>query len=320
MPGVGRETERIWPKSAQPPVDRAIAEFARRQHGVVALGQLERMGLSARAVSARVQRARLHRLHRGVYAVGHRRLTARGTVMAAVLAAGPDAVASHWDAAALWDLSHFRDGRVHVTVESRAGRTRRPGLVIHRAALHPDDRAELDAIPATSISRTLLDLAALTSADQLRRLYARTERLELLDTLSLTALLDRSNGRRGTARLRALLSEDVTPDAHADSELEHRFLDLIRAAGLPAPQTNVLVEGLVVDAVWPDARLVVELDGFEFHRERDAFERDRARDASLKRAGYEVVRFTWRQLCNEPGWVVATVGELLSRALAAAWA
>lgn len=314
MPGVGRKTEHIAPKSAQPPVDREIAELARAQHGVVGLRQLGRFGLSGRAVSARVARGRLHRLHQGVFAVGHRRLTARGVLMAAALAAGPGARISHRDAAALWNLVRLGAGRTHVTVDTRAGRARRDGLVIHRSRLHPGDVTTVDAIPVTSVSRTLLDLAGLVSAGRLRRLYAEAERLELLDTTSLTALLNRSSGRRGTARLRALVGEAIEPEAHAASELEHRFLDLLRGAGLPLPQTNVLVEGMLVDALWPDTRLVAELDGFEFHSDRDAFERDRARDARLKRAGYEVVRFTWRRMRDEPGWVAATVGGLLSRA------
>lgn len=313
MPGVRRKTSASLTKTVEPPVDRAIAELARRQHGVVALAHLTALGLSPAAVRMRTAAGRLHRIHRGVYAVGHPRLTRRGARMAAVLAAGPGAVLSHRDAAALWDLSPFSSGSIHVTVSSRGGRSHRNGLVVHRSRLHPEDREEVDEVPVTAVPRTLLDLAEIAAPTQLRRTYERAERLELLDTTALQRLLARSTGRRGLTGLRELLAYDPTAAAGADSELEHLFCDLLRSAGLPMAQTNVLVEGLLVDAFWPEARLVVELDGFRFHQDRAAFERDRARDTRLKRAGYEVVRFTYRQLASEPELVLATVRELLSR-------
>ena len=141
----------------------------------------------------------------------------------------------------------------------------------------------------TAVARTLLDLATLGDP---RRAYAQAERLSLLDSTSLIALLRRSNGRRGTGRLRALLNADIEPDANAASELEHLFLDLIRTANLPLPQTNVLVDGPLVDCFWPEANLVVELDGYEFHKDRQAFERDRRKLADLRLAGREVLPLT----------------------------
>ena len=233
--------------------------------------------------------------------------------MAAVLAGGPDALLSHRDAAALWELRDPRSsGAIEVSVATRAGR-RRPGLTVHRCRLvHPEDRALRQAIPVTSIPRALLDLAEVVGATQLRRAYERAERLRLLDVRAVERLLARSNGRRGTARLASLLEYDPGPAAQAVSELERRFLDLVREGGLPAPQVNVLVEGWLVDAFWPRAGLVVELDGWDFHRGRDAFERDREKLASLRLAGYDVLAITHRQVTGRPGWVLEAVGAMLA--------
>jgi very-short-patch-repair endonuclease len=130
-------------------------------------------------------------------------------------------------------------------------------------------------------------------------------------------LLQRSNGRRGFAALRALVAYDPSRAVGARSELELRFLDLVRDAGLPAPQVNVPVEGFVVDAYWPFAHLVVELQGYAYHSDRATFERDHARLARLKLAGYDVLALTWRQVTEEAAWVAGAI-RLLLGSLAAA--
>lgn len=127
-------------------------------------------------------------------------------------------------------------------------------------------------------------------------------------------LLARSNGRRGSGALRALLAYDPGPAAETRSELERVFLDLVCNACLPPPSVNVLVEGFLVDAYWPAAQVVVELDGYDYHSGRRAFERDHAKLARLRLAGYEVLCVTWRQLGEEPAWVVGAVRMLLARA------
>lgn len=313
MPGVGRETS-IWLTEVdQPPIDQRVAELAKRQHGVVSLAQLCALGLAAGAVRERVAAGRLHRVYRGVYAVGHANLSLRGRWMAAVLAFGPEAVLSHWDAAALWDLVRPRGTQFHVTTDTRAGIPRREGLTPHRSRMHPEDRERMDGIPVTSVPRTLLDLAEVADPHQLQRVYEEAARLELLDIRTIERLLARSNGRRGVGALRALLDYDPGPAADALSELERLFCDLIRDAGLPMPSLNVLVEGFLVDAYWPAARLVVELDGYEYHRGREAFERDHAKIGRLRLAGYEVLPLTYRQLTEEPDWVVRAIGSLLER-------
>lgn len=297
--------------------DSLIASLAGPQHGVVAAWQLRARGASARVVERRLADGRLHRLHRGVYAVGHARTSVRGRWMAAVLACGPDACLSHAAAAALWDLVAPDRRSVDVSVPN-SGRARRRGIVIHRSRLAPEDRQVIDAIPVTSLARTLLDLGEVSSSTRHRRAYERAERLELLDTRAIDRLLERSNGRRGVGALRKLLDYDPTAAARAESELERLFLDLLGARDLPTPQVNVLVEGFLVDAYWPAARLVVELDSYEHHRDRETFERDRLKQAKLRLAGCEVVAVTYRQVVDRPAWVAGVVRRLLSRAAAGA--
>jgi very-short-patch-repair endonuclease len=124
--------------------------------------------------------------------------------------------------------------------------------------------------------------------------------------------LDRYHGRRGIGRLKKLL-EDADPPTLTRSEAEERFLALVRAAGLPAPEVNVRIHGHEVDFFWRDQGLVVEVDGFQFHSSRNAFERDRRRDAELQSAGLRVLRVTWRQIIDAP---YATLTNLV-RALSA---
>ncbi len=232
--------------------------------------------------------------------------------MAAVLALGPGAVLSHRAAAALHELAGAGPA-IDVTVPRRA--RRRPGMRVHQArALDPRDTTSVQGIPVTSIPRTLLDLAGILPPTQLQRAYGKAERLRVLDVRAIEQLLDRSNGRRAVATLRDLVAYDPSHAAEASSELELRFLDLIREAGLPPPQVNVLVEGFVVDAYWPSARLVVELQGYAFHSDRSAFERDHARLARLKLARFEVLALTWRQVSEQPEWVASTITALLARA------
>jgi hypothetical protein len=294
-------------------VDAEIWRLAASQHGVVSLAQLRALGVSDAQIKRRVADRRLHRVHRGVYAVGHAILTTRGRWLAAVLALGPAAVLSHTDAAALWDLTAPRRTWTHVTVPG-GSRARRPGIVVHGTRmLHPADRVTLARIPVTALARTLLDLAELVPSTQLQRAYERAARLGVLDIGAIEALLGRSNGRRGSRPLRKLLAYDPTPASEAVSELERLFVDVMRHGGVPAPLVNVLVEGYVVDAYWPASRLVVELDGHAYHGDRDAFERDHARSVRLRLAGYEVLRFTYLQVTRQSLLVVAAVRDALAR-------
>jgi uncharacterized protein DUF559 len=179
--------------------------------------------------------------------------------------------------------------------------------------LHLDDRAVREAMPVTSVARTLLDLAEVLRPHQLERVVEEAERLRLFDLRAVEEVCHRSHGRRGLGALRTVLA-GVSPAAPLiRSELERRFLALCQEAGLPSPAMNVFVAGYEVDALWFEPRLVVELDGFAYHGDRAAFERDRIRDAALQLAGYRVLRLTPRRLEKEPAAVAETVRTLLGR-------
>jgi len=301
---------------AQPPLDWRLAELAAAQYGVVSLAQLNALGLSDRAARSRVASGRLHRLQRGVYAVGHSRVSREGRWFAAVLACGPGAVLSHRSAAALWDLRPSERGSVDVIAPSRSGR-RRPGIDVHRGdTLRPSDTTSVRGVPCTTVARSLLDCSEVLDRRSLERALDRAEVLRLLDARALRDILTRASGRRGAATLDQLLTEGRPGRTLTRSELEERFLELCDGAHVVRPAVNARVRPDVgasfeVDFLWVRERLIVETDGFRVHRTRRAFELDRARDRRLLLAGWRVVRFTWRQVAETPAEVVATLRALL---------
>lgn len=293
-----------------PGVDGAIAALAGGQHGIVDRVDLHELGVANGAIARRVATARLHRLYDDVFAVGHTGLSPRGRLLAAVRACGRAAVLSHRDAAALHGLRDSARSRVDVTIP-RGGRRAPPGVDLHRTrALDPVDVEVVDGIPVTTVPRTLVELAGVLGERRLRQVVHRADVLRVLDAGAVRAAADRLGGRRGLGTLRRLVGAEHAPTA---SELEERFLELCLRAGFPAPQVNVPVGEFVVDFCWPDARLIVETDGAAVHGTRRAFEDDRARDVALTVAGWTVVRFTWRQIAQEPERVVAALRRLLDR-------
>jgi very-short-patch-repair endonuclease len=292
------------------PIDRAIAALAARQHGLVTRAQLRAIGLRDSAISHRAAVGRLHRVHRGVYSVGHRVLPSRGAWMAATLACGNGAVLSHTSAAALWEIRPT-DGSVHVTVPTAGGRSR-PGLYIHRdPCLPPDEVSARDRIGVTTVPRTLLDLAGVLPPRALQRALDEAVVIRRIDLSLIDALIARHAGRPKVAKLVAALETHRPGTTFTRSDLEERFLALCEAHDLPRPAVNRRVAGLEVDFLFPDARLVVETDGWRFHGTRAAFERDRNRDARLTRAGYRTLRFTHRQLEADARTVAATVAAAM---------
>ena len=292
------------------PGDREVGLLAARQHGIVARRQLVALGLGEGAIDNRVSSGRLHPLYRGIYAVGHRSISRQGRWMAAVLAAGPNAVLSHGSAAALWDLQSTSSQRIDVTAPR--ARREQDGFRLHRVRrLDPADRAVEEGIPVTSVHRTLLDLAELDEPQRLRRALENAENLWLLSLREMDDLLARSPGRRGRRPLMRALAELRPAAPITRSALERRFHEICRREGLPLPDLNMWVCGMEVDAVWEEGRLVAELDGYEYHRDRRAFERDRVRDTSLQLAGYRVVRITHRRLETEPAAIVAELRAFL---------
>jgi very-short-patch-repair endonuclease len=302
-----REVHDIRAELVEHPLDRELARLATRQHGVVARRQLEAIGLGRGAIAHRVAAGRLHRVHRGVYAVGHPVLTVNGRRMAAVLAPGPGAALSHASAAALWEIRPTSATRIDITVRSTAGRGKRPGLRIHRTpTLRDDEITEHQGIRVTTPARTLLDLAAILPHRALERALDQAEIRQLYDLASFDAMARAHEGERGARRLRRALDEDGDP-VLTDSELEEIMLALCHEHQLEQPTPQAWVAGLKVDFLFAASRLVVETDGYRYHRTRRAFERDRERDAILARAGYRTLRFTHRQLTREPAMVAETI-------------
>jgi Protein of unknown function (DUF559) len=268
--------------------------------------------MGSRAIENRLVRGRLHPVHRGVYAVGHRVLTVYGRWMAAVLAHGPSAVLSHRSAASLWGLSRSTRSTIEVTADRRWSRA---GVELHRSGLPADETTTVDGIPVTSAPRTLLDLAAVLDAHALERALEQAEARRLTDHLSLDDLLIRHPRCPGAGALRRILAAGYTASTATRSELEDRFLAFLEARGLPRPHANasINVRGRWVecDCVWRSRRLIVELDGRGTHDTAAAFDRDRERDRALHAAGWRVVRVTWRHLHAGATGLAADLGALL---------
>jgi very-short-patch-repair endonuclease len=233
-------------------------------------------------------------IHAGVYAVGRPDLSRMGELMAAVLACGDGAVLSHGAAAELWDVCPR--GRLEVTVPP--GRTpRRPGIAIHRVALTKGHTTRRHAIPVTTPSRTLVDLAPYLHRDHLERAVNEADRLDLVDPEHLRERLNEFKGTRGVATLRTLLDRHTF--TLTDSALERRFKPIARAAGLPEPLTQQWVNGFRVDFFWPDLGLVVETDGLRYHRTAADQARAHVRDQAHLAAGFQALRFSHAQVVHD---------------------
>jgi very-short-patch-repair endonuclease len=233
--------------------------------------------------------------------------------MAAVLAGGTEAVLSHRTAAMLWGLIHRSSGPIEVTRPTNA--RRRPQIVLHRSPLPEDERTRVDGIPVTSVSRTIFDLAAVGSRPQVERALNEVEVLGLTDSLSIPDLLERYPRRGGSAVLRDLLSGAQGAGGIAQSDLEERFAAFLDAHELPRPRLNadLAVAGrfFSVDCLWPDQRLIVELDGRAVHGTARAFEADRERDRLLLVEGWRVMRITWRQLHDRQASIATDLRRVL---------
>jgi very-short-patch-repair endonuclease len=288
-----------------------IRRLAERQHGIVTRDQLLRQGVGSGLIEARIDVGAFVTIYEGVFAVGHGRLSCEATWLAAVLACGHTAVLSHGSALELWGIGKG-GGRVEVT--RRAGGTTRSGIWLHQTRFLPSAHTTVKGgIPATTAERTLLDIAARMRQRDLERTVVEADRAGLLDWPRMHRVVAHSNGKKGSGRLRRAV-RDIDPRSRdTRSPLEVDFLALCRAAGLPRPEVNVLVEGYLVDFLWRIERLVVETDGYAFHGDRNAFERDRERDLDLTAAGYEVGWFTYRMLTRQPEACARRIREALSR-------
>lgn len=268
--------------------DERIAVIAGRQHGVVTYEELVEAGLDKSAVTRRVRAGRLHRLYRGVYAVGHRSLSWRGLWLAAVLAMGDGAVLSHTSAVALWQFLKPIPGPIHVTVAGEGGRRKRPGIRIHRSrTLRRGDVTRRHGIAVTTPARTIGDI-----------------RDELDPYLFRRALRQ--------AELAGFRVPHVDRVKRTRSDLELLFLGVCAEHGLPRPLVNHRVHGHRVDFFWPGARVAVETDSWEYHRGSVAFAEDHRRDLELRAHGIVVRRYTGDQLESAPEAVVADLRTALA--------
>ena len=282
--------------------ERHIVRVAERQRGLVTRAQLLAAGLASAAVDGRVASGRLHRVHNGVYLLGHPVLPAFARELAAVLACGAGSVLSYLTAAIVWGLLSDDEGPVHVTTTG-AHRRGSPGMVVHRA--RDPEITRRHGLPVTTVRQTLLDLAATNHPALPRALNeAQVKRL-----VSLDELLTFAHGRPGARALRALATEHP---GYTRSKAERLLLALTKRADLPRPQTNIHLLGYEIDALWPRHRLALEVDGWAAHSTRKAFERDRVRDADLQIAGYRVLRITWDRLIRRPEAVAAQIGAALA--------
>jgi Protein of unknown function (DUF559) len=245
-------------------------------------------------------------IYQRVYALGHPWLPIEGRLVAALLHTGADAVLSHTTAAWWWGVVPDQPDVIDVSTLTRARSL--PDLRVH----HPRtlDATRYRRFPVTTVPRTLLDLASQAEPDAVRQALAEADYRRLLNPEEVKAIL--GQGRPGSAKLRKALDRHLPRLALTRFELERRFLALCERAGLPLPEVNARVSRMTVDALWRGERLAVELDGYEGHRSRAQTERDHRRDLQARMAGFVAIRYTWRQINDEPDRVAADLQRQLS--------
>jgi hypothetical protein len=269
---------------------------------VVTHGDLIGLGFSAKAIKHRVRVGRLHPVVRGVYAVGRPRLSREGHWMAAVRSCGPGAALSHRSAAALWKFGTEHGDYIDVSVR-RASEARIRGIRCHRRpSLPPEAITTRLNIPLTQPVQTLLDLATVTGPKGLERAINEADKREVIDPDALRGALDAHAGEPGVRPLRHVLDKHTF--RLSDDELELLFRPLAVAAGLPTPLTKVMVNEFEVDFFWPNLGLVVETDGWRYHRTPATQTRDALRFQTHTAAGLTPLRFSHWQVKYEPRHVL----------------
>lgn len=297
------------------PADASIAQVAGRQDNVISRAQLIALGVGRRTIARQLERGRWQRLHRGIYLIGPAPPTLRAKTRAAALSCGEGSIVSHRSAAAIYGLMPPA-GDVHITVPGR-NPGNRDGVRTHRVTtLSFIDAVIRDGLRLTSPARTICDVAGTEPPGVTERALTEAQVQRLVTTQAIEAVIERTPTLKGSSVIRALLRAGVE-SGYTRSEAERRMRRLAAAAGLDQPQLNVPVLGYVVDFLWPAQRLVVEVDGYQFHGHRQKFESDRRRDQQLVAAGYRVIRVTWLQLRDEPIAVIASVAQALALAAAA---
>ncbi len=292
----------------------ASSMLAERQHGVIARWELLELGFTARQVDARTETARLHRIHRGVYEVGHARLSERGRLLAAALAAGRPAILSHGSAGNLH--GDIPLGRIPEVTAPDARRSP-PGIKRYGNILTPSEVMSKNGLPLTAPARTILDLAAILPLGQLERVVAKAIHRHRVSESGLRALLEAHPCRRGVESLRAVLASGNGARGETRSSLEDLFLPFLDLYGLPRPLLNVAIEvdgrpPMVVDCMWRRQRLIAELDSREHHGDWVTQRADRARDRALASAGWRTTRITYGDLAQHPASLAADLRGILA--------
>lgn len=305
----------VWsPVAVRGRGDEAISRIASLQRGRVTRDQLLGAGLTRGAIRHRLKHGRLHERYPGVYVVGHDAAQPLGAETDAVLFLAGFGVLDHGSSSNIWGFYTPTDPGVTLTTVGRNIRSR-PGLTIHRTeTLDPRDIRLRAGLPVTAPARTLLDMAGELSIEQLERALAEARVQKLVTDEELRAAATRAPGRKGAGLIRRLL--EAGPQ-FTRKGAERLMLRLLRAAQLPRPLTNIKLCGYNADFFWREQGLIVETDGYQFHSDRRAFERDRKRDQVHVAAGYRVIRVTWMQLQNEPFAVIARIAQALVVARAA---
>ena len=278
-----------------------MADFLRDHDGVITLAQAQRCGLSRHAVNRRVRTGHWRRCARGVYFVDDRQFTDAARIRAAVLANGDRAAASGLAAAWWLGVTTFAPRLVEVTVPRVSNHVTRPGVRLRRRDLAAADVTEHKGLRVTSMPFTVVE-AAVRRGGGAKVMDQALQRHTDLSALWSAHL--RNKGRHGSPASRRLLQAAADD---TQSEAERLFARLLRQARITGWRANRRVVGYEVDFVFPDAMLVVEVDGLAFHTDPIAFERDRRKQNALILAGYQVLRFTWLDLVEYPDRVIAEV-------------
>jgi len=290
-------------------IARRVRRFSRAHNGAIDVEHLLYAGLTRSAIRARVRRGRLVLIFTAVYAVGDPELLPLVRQSGALLSVGSDSVISQRSAAAVWRLAEVDPNVIDVTVIGRRPRPR-TGVKLHYAKTLTDITTHQN-LRLTNVPRTLIDFAAQASASELTHAFGEARAKWRLTDPKLKAALKRTpRNHPGAAIVRAMLAEGGTYDR---SKAERLMRTLCRQAELPQPVTNVMLNGHLVDFLWPDRKLIVEIDGYGTHGTRQAFEADRRRDRGHIANGYAVIRITWAQLENEPMAVIAAIAQALAR-------
>lgn len=290
-----------------------IAAIARLQRGCISRRQLIALGFSAAAISRLIRRGALLPLRRGVFAVGHVAPMPLRDETTALLAVSRAVALSHASAAAVWGLAaESAGGVVDIVVAGDSG-SRLPGIRAHRSRrLEARDIRIRQGLPVTSPAWTLLDQVETLAGHRLEMALNEARVKHLINDSDLAEVLQRANGRRGGTILRKVL-EDELDQTFTRSDGEKRMLALVRAAQLPSPLVNAPLYGFEVDFYWPTHGVVVEIDGVGFHSTPWAVERDRRKDATLRAHGLSPVRFSRRQVRDQPFLVIAQVADAIAR-------